>query len=85
MDLCPDPNLCKTLIKCYNERRTDDIEVTSTVSDGTTSTKNNIDVQQQVPQNNEVQDFGNDECLLCSENKRDTEGNGVQNSAPLSL
>lgn len=72
LDLCPDPNLCKTLIKCYNERRTDDLEVPTTASESVT-TKNNIDVQQQqVPQNNTVQDPGNEECLLCSENKRDT-------------
>lgn len=72
LDLCPDPNLCKTLIKCYNERRTDDIEVPTTAPEGGT-TKNNNDVQQQqVPQNNAVQDSGNEECLLCSENKRDT-------------
>uniref|UniRef100_A0A182T3X6 ANK_REP_REGION domain-containing protein n=1 Tax=Anopheles maculatus TaxID=74869 RepID=A0A182T3X6_9DIPT len=29
LDLCPDPNLCKTLIKCYNERKTDDMDMTS--------------------------------------------------------
>ncbi|XP_053661076.1 E3 ubiquitin-protein ligase mind-bomb [Anopheles marshallii] len=27
LDLCPDPNLCKTLIKCYNERKTDDMDM----------------------------------------------------------
>ncbi|XP_061509044.1 E3 ubiquitin-protein ligase mind-bomb [Anopheles gambiae] len=26
LDLCPDPNLCKTLIKCYNERKTEDMD-----------------------------------------------------------
>ncbi|XP_062563815.1 E3 ubiquitin-protein ligase mind-bomb [Armigeres subalbatus] len=29
LDLCPDPNLCKTLIKCYNERKTDDMDMTA--------------------------------------------------------
>ncbi|XP_052862143.1 E3 ubiquitin-protein ligase mind-bomb isoform X2 [Anopheles cruzii] len=29
LDLCPDPNLCKTLIKCYNERKTEDMDMTA--------------------------------------------------------
>uniref|UniRef100_A0A182J119 RING-type E3 ubiquitin transferase n=1 Tax=Anopheles atroparvus TaxID=41427 RepID=A0A182J119_ANOAO len=29
LDLCPDPNLCKTLIKCYNERKTDEMDMTA--------------------------------------------------------
>lgn len=32
LDLCPDPNLCKTLVKCFNERRTDDIELPGNVA-----------------------------------------------------
>ncbi|XP_053680164.1 E3 ubiquitin-protein ligase mind-bomb [Anopheles nili] len=35
LDLCPDPNLCKTLIKCYNERKTDDMDMTSASGVGT--------------------------------------------------
>lgn len=27
LDLCPDPNLCKILVKCYNERKTDDMDL----------------------------------------------------------
>ncbi|KAL9692296.1 hypothetical protein quinque_016494 [Culex quinquefasciatus] len=30
LDLCPDPNLCKMLIKCYNERKTDDMDMNAT-------------------------------------------------------
>ncbi|XP_055906296.1 E3 ubiquitin-protein ligase mind-bomb isoform X1 [Eupeodes corollae] len=36
LDLCPDPNLCKTLLKCYNERKTDDAELPGNVA-GTSS------------------------------------------------
>ncbi|XP_017053385.1 E3 ubiquitin-protein ligase mind-bomb [Drosophila ficusphila] len=36
LDLCPDPNLCKTLVKCYNERKTDDSELPGNVA-GTSS------------------------------------------------
>ncbi|XP_017842823.2 E3 ubiquitin-protein ligase mind-bomb [Drosophila busckii] len=32
LDLCPDPNLCKTLVKCYNERKTDDAELPGNVA-----------------------------------------------------
>ncbi|XP_054732454.1 E3 ubiquitin-protein ligase mind-bomb isoform X1 [Anastrepha obliqua] len=32
LDLCPDPNLCKTLVKCYNERKTDDTELPGNVA-----------------------------------------------------
>ncbi|XP_068150892.1 E3 ubiquitin-protein ligase mind-bomb [Drosophila tropicalis] len=32
LDLCPDPNLCKTLVKCYNERKTDDSELPGNVA-----------------------------------------------------
>ncbi|XP_064541015.1 E3 ubiquitin-protein ligase mind-bomb isoform X1 [Drosophila montana] len=32
LDLCPDPNLCKTLLKCYNERKTDDAELPGNVA-----------------------------------------------------
>ncbi|EDV97630.1 GH16977 [Drosophila grimshawi] len=32
LDLCPDPNLCKTLLKCYNERKTDDPELPGNVA-----------------------------------------------------
>lgn len=63
LDLCPDPNLCKTLVKCYNERKTDDMEVPSSqgAAGGVSSGANGINENQ-----------GLDECLLCSDNKRDT-------------
>ncbi|XP_011178209.2 E3 ubiquitin-protein ligase mind-bomb isoform X1 [Zeugodacus cucurbitae] len=32
LDLCPDPNLCKTLVKCYNDRKTDDPELPGNVA-----------------------------------------------------
>ncbi|XP_055383755.1 E3 ubiquitin-protein ligase mind-bomb [Condylostylus longicornis] len=32
LDLCPDPNLCKTLVKCYNERKTDDNDLPGNVA-----------------------------------------------------
>ncbi|XP_059226620.1 E3 ubiquitin-protein ligase mind-bomb isoform X2 [Stomoxys calcitrans] len=35
LDLCPDPNLCKTLVKCYNERKTDDSELPGNVAGST--------------------------------------------------
>ncbi|XP_053689884.1 E3 ubiquitin-protein ligase mind-bomb isoform X2 [Sabethes cyaneus] len=34
LDLCPDPNLCKTLIKCYNERKTDDMDMSAAAGAG---------------------------------------------------
>lgn len=34
LDLCPDPNLCKTLVKCYNERKTDDMDLPGNVAIG---------------------------------------------------
>lgn len=62
LDLCPDPNLCKTLVKCYNERKTDDMEGPSPQgAAGGSSGANGINENQ-----------GLDECLLCSDNKRDT-------------
>jgi len=54
LDLCPDPNLCKTLVKCYNERKTDDMDAPP-VGPSTNSNGGPYD-----------------ECLLCSDNKRDT-------------
>lgn len=60
LDLCPDPNLCKTLVKCYNERKTDDMETTSSSTNAEAVGGNNLI-------NGPL-----DECLLCSDNKRDT-------------
>jgi E3 ubiquitin-protein ligase mind-bomb len=91
LDLCPDPNLCKTLIKCYNERKTDDMEIAhsaASVSAVTTTTSqaalavaaaaaatvsshnHNLNVQPGAM----VSASGAmlDECLLCSDQKRDT-------------
>lgn len=69
-----DPNLCKILIKCYNEKHTEDIETTS--MDGknlsnAVSNENQQPIQQAKIDSTEI--FNNtDECLLCSEQKRDT-------------
>lgn len=80
LDLCPDPNLCKTLVKCYNERKTDDMDLPGNVAlqssnpgQATAATAGNV---QQAP--NQIANpqpnisAGLDECLLCSERKRDT-------------
>lgn len=39
LDLCPDPNLCKTLVKCYNERKTDDSDLPGNVAGTSTRAK----------------------------------------------
>ena len=79
LDLCPDPNLCKTLIKCYNERRTDDMEVVVMDDKNVANAVNNEGQQQQQQQQQStvhsaspVENTSNEECILCSENKRDT-------------
>ncbi len=70
LDLCPDPNLCKTLIKCYNERRTDDMDGADgkNVANGVS----NEQQQQELEDGDTPTDMNIDECLLCSEKKRDT-------------
>ncbi|XP_039281282.1 E3 ubiquitin-protein ligase MIB1 [Nilaparvata lugens] len=51
LDLCPDPNLCKALAKCHEDKESDQIE----------------------PRNPETYDLAAlDECLVCSDLKRDT-------------
>uniref|UniRef100_U5EJK2 RING-type E3 ubiquitin transferase n=1 Tax=Corethrella appendiculata TaxID=1370023 RepID=U5EJK2_9DIPT len=107
LDLCPDPNLCKTLVKCYNERKTDDMEMNqshcSSSGGSATSSNNhnlnsnlhtvNLSANSSSNSNNENTnslnandlnlsgDFAKlslsstsplDECLLCSDQKRDT-------------
>lgn len=82
MDLCPDPNLCKTLIKCYNERKTDDTELPGNVAAAAAaiadSNENNIaantgNAENVINPKTGVPGTGGlDECLLCSEQKRDT-------------
>lgn len=69
-----DPNLCKILIKCYNEKHTEDIE-TTTMDDKNISNvvANNNESQHQTQQTKlESSDSNAEECLLCSEQKRDT-------------
>ncbi|KAG5673289.1 hypothetical protein PVAND_003349 [Polypedilum vanderplanki] len=77
LDLCPDPNLCKILIKCYNEKHTEDIEATPMDEKNLSNAVCNNESQQHQQQTQrsnkvDVTDINADECLLCSEQKRDT-------------
>lgn len=78
-----DPNLCKILIKCYNEKHTEDIESTSVDEKNICNVVNNDNNQEQQQHQHQAQqtvcgskiettDMHIDECLLCSEHKRDT-------------
>lgn len=60
LDLCPDPILCKTLVQCYNERKTDDLDLP-----GGFDFMSDPKFEDKVLMNT-------DECLLCSDAKRDT-------------
>ncbi|XP_050091265.1 E3 ubiquitin-protein ligase mind-bomb [Anopheles aquasalis] len=42
LDLCPDPNLCKTLIKCYNERKTEDMDMTAAAGSTSANVQPNL-------------------------------------------
>lgn len=70
-----DPNLCKILIKCFNEKHTEDIETTTVDEKNICNVSDN---QQQQPQATvavcaqKIDDMHIEECLLCSEKKRDT-------------
>lgn len=66
LDLCPDPNLCKTLIKCYKERQTDDIELPGNATTTIVNDSNELSLI------NTTTGGPLDECLLCSDKKRDT-------------
>lgn len=94
LDLCPDPNLCKILVKCYNERKTDDMDLPGNLANMTISVNssnvnsNGITVQStsntmtSVQNNTNNTPIGNEvnivsstqleECLICSDLKRDT-------------
>ena len=67
-----DPNLCKILIKCYNEKHTEDIETTTMDDKNLTNVVNNENQQQSQQTKNNASENNADECLLCSEQKRDT-------------
>ncbi|KAK9709618.1 Ankyrin repeats (3 copies) [Popillia japonica] len=53
LDLCPDPNLCKTLTKCHKEKQSGEMEMSTHVN----------------PNSNISSAM--DECLVCSDAKRD--------------
>ncbi|KAH8351003.1 hypothetical protein KR067_011529 [Drosophila pandora] len=104
LDLCPDPNLCKTLVKCYNERKTDDSELPGNVagtslnararaaSGGTLPQSSsaslplassssasafglngvNTEMSQSLHADAPKSSASLDECLVCSDAKRDT-------------
>lgn len=85
LDLCPDPNLCKTLVKCYNERKTDDSDLPGNVAqhgqstaagDSAAAAAGQVGIVESLAglSLEEVSPTGGplDECLLCSERKRDT-------------
>lgn len=96
LDLCPDPNLCKILVKCYNERKTDDMDLpgnmanmtvsvnpsnvsTSGIAASGQSSSNTMTSNQNVANNslnepdiNTVSSAPLEECLICSDLKRDT-------------
>ncbi|KAK9869360.1 hypothetical protein WA026_003117 [Henosepilachna vigintioctopunctata] len=55
LDLCPDPNLCKTLTKCHKEKQSGEMEMGPN--------QNN--------QQNNTNTSTLDECLICSDAKRD--------------
>lgn len=40
LDLCPNPNLCKILVKCYNERKTDDMDLLGKMANMTINPSN---------------------------------------------
>lgn len=60
--MCPDPNLCKTLVECYNERKTGDMDLPVNVPGEILHNENN-EANTSMPL---------DECLVCSDLKRDT-------------
>lgn len=88
LDLCPDPNLCKILVNCYNERKTDDMDLpgnmaitmnSSNINPSEQSTSNTLALNQNSTINSNIESELNtestvplDECLICSDSKRDT-------------
>lgn len=95
LDLCPDPNLCKILVKCYNERKTDDMDLPGNMANLTvsvnssnvstsgvqtaqsttntiTSNPNFANNTLNEPELNTVSTAPLEECLICSDLKRDT-------------
>ena len=81
LDLCPDPNLCKTLVKCYNERKTDDMDMAGQNVPSANVIRPSAAPQPTAADINRINDVGKlslntslslDECLLCSDSKRDT-------------
>lgn len=67
-----DPNLCKILVKCFNEKHTEDIETTTIEDKNITNVANNENQQQSLQTKLDPSETNADECLFCSEKKRDT-------------
>lgn len=65
LDLCPDPNLCKALVECYNERKTSDIGDIVASSE----TTGRIPIYPMEITEVAMPAY---ECLVCSDLKRDT-------------
>lgn len=74
LDLCPDPILCKTLVKCYNERKTDDSDLPGNVANAHNhpADPSGLSAAAAAALTLEETAAPLDECLLCSERKRDT-------------
>ncbi len=66
LDLCPDPNLCKALVECYNERKTSDI---GDMVANTNETAGRIPIYPMEITESTMPVY---ECLVCSDLKRDT-------------
>ncbi|XP_031636139.1 E3 ubiquitin-protein ligase mind-bomb-like [Contarinia nasturtii] len=81
LDLCPDPNLCKVLVKCYNERKTDDMDLPGNMANMAISVNSsNVNIQSDQNTNETILENETnistttqlEECLICSDLKRDT-------------
>lgn len=68
LDLCPDPNLCKTLTSCRKEGST---LGNDSITEGEASNPPQASGSE-VPQERPQTDPTADECLVCSDAKRDT-------------
>ena len=68
LDLCPDPNLCKTLAKCSKERRSSNLDSSD---DPLVLATSSIASKSQPMKNSDYNGDLEDECLICCDSKRD--------------